>query len=95
MSKKKATKLINTSVSVDVMKSYLSKIDKLNKDYLKTIEGQKFLEVSNELNNYKEKNKVLEVENKELKIQMNSYNSLVLENKRLISFNKECYLLFI
>lgn len=89
MSKKKATKLINTSVSVTEMKSYLSKIDKLNQDYLKTTEGKKFLEVSEELNNYREKNKVLEVENNELKKQINSYSSLVLENKRLRDENNK------
>lgn len=88
MSKKKATKLINTSVTVTEMKSYISKIDKLNKDYLSSIEGQKFLEVSNELKNYKEKNKVLEVENLELKKQINSYSSIVLENRRLKEENE-------
>lgn len=88
MSKKKAIKLINTSVGVSEMKSYLSKIDKLNKDYLNSIDGKKFLEVSEELNNYREKNKVLEVENKELKIQMNSYSSLVIENRRLKEENE-------
>ena len=67
MSKKKAINLINSSVGVKEMKSYLSKIDKMNKEYLNSIEGKKFLEVSEELNNYREKNKVLEVENKELK----------------------------
>lgn len=89
LSKKKAMKLINTSVGVSEMKSYLSKIDKLNKDYLNSIEGQKFLEVSNELNNYKKKNKVLENENLELKKQINSYSSLVLENKRLKEENNK------
>lgn len=89
LSKKKATKLINTSVSVNEMKSYLSKIDKLNKDYLKTIEGQKFLEVSNELNNFKEKNKVLEQENIELKKQMSSFSSLVIENRKLKEENNK------
>ena len=89
LSKKKATKLINTSVSVDVMKSYISKIDKLNKDYLNSIDGKKFLEVSNELNNFKEKNKVLEQENIELKKQMCSFSSLVIENRKLKEENKK------
>ena len=89
MSKKKAMKLINTSVSVTEMKSYLSKLDKLNNDYLNSIEGKKFLEVSNELKNFKEKNKDLELENKELKIQINSYSSLILENKRLREENNK------
>lgn len=89
MSKKKATKLINTSVSVDVMKSYLKKIDKLNNDYLSSVEGQKYLEVSKELNNYKEKNKVLEVENLELKKQINSYSSIILENRKLKEENSK------
>lgn len=89
MSKKKAVNLINRSVSVDEMKSYISKIDKLNKDYLNSIDGKKFLEVSEELNNFKKKNKVLETENLELKKQMNSYSSLVLENKRLREENNK------
>ena len=88
MSKKKAINLINSSVGVKEMKSYLSKIDKMNKEYLNSIEGKKFLEVSEELNNYREKNKVLEVENKELKIQMNSYSSLVIENRKLRKENE-------
>ena len=88
MSKKKATKLINTSVSVTEMKSYISKIDKLNQDYLNTIDGKKFLEVSNEFKNYKEKNKDLELENNELKKQINSYSSLVIENRRLKEENE-------
>lgn len=89
MSKKKAVNLINTSVSVEVMKSYLKKIDKLNQDYLNSIEGQKYLEVSNELNNFKKKNKDLEQENLELKKQMNSYSSLVLENRKLRAENEK------
>ena len=89
LSKTKATKLINTSVSVDVMKSYISKIDKLNKDYLNSIDGKKFLEVSNELNNFKEKNKVLEQENIELKKQMSSFSSLVIENRKLKEENSK------
>ena len=89
MSKKKAINLINSSVGVKEMKSYISKIDKLNKEYLNSIEGQKFLEISNELKNYKEKNKVLEEQNKELKNQMSSYSSLVLENKRLKEENNK------
>ena len=89
MSKKKAVNLINTSVSVTEMKSYLSRIDKLNKDYLKTIDGKKFLEVSNELNNFKEKNKVLEQENIELKKQMSSFSSLVIENRKLKEENNK------
>lgn len=88
MSKKKAINLINTSVSVKEMQSYISKIDKMNKDYLKTIEGQKFLEVSEELKNYREKNKVLEEQNKELKIQNSSLSSLVLENRKLKKENE-------
>jgi hypothetical protein len=88
LSKKKATKLINTSVSVDVMKSYLSKIDKMNNDYLNSIEGKKFLEVSNDLKNFKEKNKILELENIELKKQINSYSSIILENKKLKKENE-------
>lgn len=88
MSKKKAINLINRSVTVDEMKSYISKIDKLNQNYLNSIDGKKFIEVSNELKNYKEKNKVLEQENKELKLQMNSYNSLILENKKLKKENE-------
>ena len=88
LSKKKAINLINSSVGVKEMQSYISKIDKMNKDYLKTIEGQKFLEVSNELKNYKEKNKVLETENLELKKQINSYSFLVIENKRLKKENE-------
>lgn len=89
MSKKKAINLINSSVGVNEMKSYLSKIDKLNQDYLNSIDGKKFIEVSNVLNNYKKKNKELELENKELKLQMNSYSSLVLENKRLKEENNK------
>ncbi|MBQ5633021.1 MAG: hypothetical protein IIU99_07940, partial [Treponema sp.] len=54
-----------------------------------TIEGQKFIEVSNELKNFKEKNKNLELENIELKKQMSSYSSLVIENKRLREENKQ------
>lgn len=88
MSKKKATKLINTSVTVKEMKSYISKIDKMNKDYLNTVEGQKFLEVSNELKNYREKNKELELENNELKKQMSSFSSIVLENRKLKKENE-------
>lgn len=88
MSKKKAINLINSSVGVNEMKSYLKKIDKLNQDYLSSIDGKKFLEVSNELKNFKEKNKNLELENKELKKQMNSYSSLVLENRRLKEENE-------
>ena len=88
LSKKKATKLINTSVTVKEMKSYLSKIDKMNNDYLSSIDGKKFLEVTNELNNYKEKNKVLEEQNNELKKQINSYSSLVIENKKLKKENE-------
>jgi hypothetical protein len=89
MSKKKAINLINRSVTVDEMKSYISKIDKLNQNYLNSIDGKKFIEVSNELNNYKEKNKVLETENLELKKQINSYSSLVLENRRLKEENNK------
>lgn len=89
MSKKKAVNLINTSVSVDVMKSYLSKIDKMNNDYLSSIDGKKFIEVSNELNNFKEKNKVLEQENIELKKQMSSFSSLVIENRKLKEENNK------
>ena len=89
MSKKKAIKLINTSVSVNEMKSYLSKIDKLNKDYLNSIDGKKFIEVSNQLNNFKEKNKVLENENNELKKQMSSFSSLVIENRKLKEENNK------
>lgn len=88
MSKKKAVNLINRSVTVDEMKSYLTKIDKLNRDYLNSIDGKKFIEVSNELKNYKEKNKVLETENLELKKQINSYSSLVLENRKLKKENE-------
>lgn len=88
MSKKKAINLINRSVSVDEMKSYISKIDKLNQNYLNSIDGKKFIEVSNDLNNYKEKNKVLENENLELKKQINSYSSLILENKKLKKENE-------
>ena len=88
MSKKKAINLINSSVGVKEMKSYLTKIDKLNQDYLNSIEGKKFLEVSEELKNYREKNKVLEEQNKELKIQMNSYSSLVIENRKLKKENE-------
>lgn len=89
MSKKKATKLINTSVGVSEMKSYISRIDKLNRDYLNSIDGKKYLEVSEELKNYKEKNKVLEVENNELKKQISSFSSIVLENKRLKEENNK------
>lgn len=89
LSKKKATKLINTSVGVSEMKSYISRIDKLNKDYLNTVEGQKYLEVSNDLKNFKEKNKILELENNELKKQINSYSSLVSENRRLKEENSK------
>lgn len=89
MSKKKAVNLINRSVTVDEMKSYISKIDKLNKDYLNSIDGKKFLEVSNELKNYKEKNKVLETENLELKKQNSSYSSLILENRKLRAENEK------
>lgn len=89
MSKKKAVNLINRSVTVDEMKSYLTKIDKLNRDYLNSIDGKKFIEVSNELKNYKEKNKVLETENLELKKQINSYSSLVLENRKLREENNK------
>lgn len=88
MSKKKAINLINSSVGVNEMKSYLKKIDKLNQDYFNSIDGKKFLEVSNDLKNYKEKNKVLEDENKELKKQISSYSSLVLENRRLKEENE-------
>jgi hypothetical protein len=88
LSKKKAVNLINRSVTVDEMKSYITKIDKLNKDYLSSIEGKKYLEVSNELNNFKKKNKVLEEENKELKNKMSSYSSLVLENRKLKKENE-------
>lgn len=88
MSKKKAVNLINRSVTVDEMKSYISKIDKLNKDYLNSIEGKKFLEVTEELNNFKKKNKVLEDENIELKKQINSYSSIVIENKKLKKENE-------
>lgn len=88
MSKKKAINLINRSVSVDEMKSYISKIDKLNQNYLNSIDGKKFIEVSNDLNNYKEKNKVLEQENLELKKQINSYSSIVIENKKLKKENE-------
>ena len=88
MSKKKAVNLINRSVTVDEMKSYISKIDKLNKDYLNSINGKKFIEVSEELKNYRDKNKVLEEQNKELKLQMNSYSSLVLENRKLKKENE-------
>ena len=89
MSKKKAVNLINSSVGVNEMKSYISKIDKLNKDYLNSIDGKKFLEVSNELNNFKEKNKVLEQENIELKKQMSSFSSLVIENRKLKEENNK------
>lgn len=89
LSKKKAMKLINTSVGVTEMKSYISKIEKLNNDYLNSIEGKKFLEVSNELNNFKKKNKELELENNELKKQINSYSSLVSENRRLKEENSK------
>lgn len=89
MSKKKATKLINTSVTVKEMKSYISKIEKLNNDYLSSIDGKKFLEVSEELSNFKKKNKVLEDENIELKKQINSYSSLVSENRRLKEENNK------
>lgn len=88
MSKKKAINLINSSVGVTEMKSYISRIDKLNKDYLNSIEGQKYLEVSNDLKNYKEKNKVLETENLELKKQINSYSSIILENRKLKKENE-------
>lgn len=88
MSKKKAINLINSSVGVSEMKSYLLKIDKLNKDYLNSIDGKKFIEVSNQLNNYKEKNKILEEQNIELKKQINSYSSLVSENKKLKKENE-------
>ena len=88
LSKKKATKLINTSVTVTEMKSYISKIDKLNQNYLNSIEGKKFLEVSNELKNYREKNKVLEEQNIELKKQINSYSSIVIENRKLKKENE-------
>ena len=88
MSKKKAINLINSSVGVKEMKSYLTKIDKLNQDYLNSIEGQKYLEVSNELNNFKKKNKVLEDENTELKKQMSSYSSIILENKKIKKENE-------
>jgi hypothetical protein len=89
LSKKKAVNLINRSVTVDEMKSYISKIDKLNQNYLNSIDGKKFLEVSNELNNYREKNKVLEVENTELKKQMSSFSSIILENRRLQKENEK------
>lgn len=89
LSKKKAMKLINTSVGVTEMKSYISKIEKLNNDYLNSIEGKKFLEVSKELNNFKEKNKILEEQNKELKIQISSYSSLVSENRKLKEENSK------
>ena len=89
MSKKKAINLINSSVGVKEMKSYISKIDKLNQNYLNSIEGKKFLEVSNELKNYKEKNKVLETENLELKKQNSSYSSLILENRKLRAENEK------
>lgn len=89
MSKKKAVNLINRSVTVTEMKSYLSKIDKLNKDYLNSIDGKKFIEVSNDLNNFKKKNKELELENKELKRQMSSFSSIVLENRKLKKENEK------
>lgn len=89
MSKRKATKLINTSVSVQEMKSYISKIDKLNQNYLNSIDGKKFLEVTEELNNFKKKNKILEEQNIELKKQMNSYSSLILENRKLKEENNK------
>ena len=89
MSKKKAINLINSSVGVKEMKSYISKIDKLNKEYLNSIDGKKYLEVSNDLKNYKEKNKVLETENLELKKQMSSYSSIILENRRLREENNK------
>lgn len=89
MSKKKAVNLINTSVSVQEMKSYISKIDKLNQNYLNSIDGKKFLEVTEELNNFKKKNKILEEQNIELKKQMNSYSSLILENRKLKEENNK------
>ena len=89
MSKKKAINLINTSVTVKEMKSYISKIDKLNKDYFNSIDGKKFLEVTEELSNYREKNKVLEQENIELKKQMSSFSSLVIENRKLKEENNK------
>jgi cell shape-determining protein MreC len=60
----------------------------MNNDYLNSIEGKKFLEVSNDLKNFKEKNKILELENIELKKQINSYSSIILENKKLKKENE-------
>lgn len=88
MSKKKAINLINTSISVNELKSYLSRIDKLNKDYLSSVDGKKFLEVTEELSNFKKKNKVLEDENIELKKQMSSYSSIIIENRKLKKENE-------
>ena len=88
MSKKKAINLINRSVSVDEMKSYISKIDKLNQDYLKTTEGKKFLDLDKKYKEIQKNYLELENENKELKIQMNSYSSLVIENRKLKKENE-------
>jgi hypothetical protein len=88
LSKKKAMKLINTSVSVDVMKSYLKKIDKMNKEYLNTTEGKKFLDLDKKYKEIQKNYLELENENKELKKQMSSYSSIVLENRKLKKENE-------
>ena len=89
MSKKKATKLINTSVTVKEMKSYLSKLDKLNKDYLNSIEGKKYLDLDKKYKEIQKNYLDLENENKELKIQMSSYSSIILENRKLREENNK------
>lgn len=89
LSKKKATKLINTSVSVDVMKSYLTKIDKLNKDYLNSIDGKKYLDLDKKYKDIQKNYLELEDENRDLKKQISSYSSLVSENRRLKDENNK------
>lgn len=89
LSKKKATKLINTSVSVDVMKSYLTKIDKLNKDYLNSIDGKKYLDLDKKYKDIQKNYLELEDENRDLKKQISSDSSLVSENRRLKDENNK------
>lgn len=88
MSKKKAVNLINTSVSVDVLKSYISKIDRLNQNYLNSIDGKKYLDLEKKYKEIQKNYLELDNENKELKKQMSSYSSVVLENRKLRAENE-------
>ena len=88
MSKKKAINLINRSVTVDEMKSYISRIDKLNKDYLNSIDGKNYLDLDKKYKDIQKNYLELENENKELKKQMSSYSSIVLENRKLKKENE-------